>query len=80
MISMNEIFMYGGDKVEERSPEHCLQWREDTCGDDGGYRVGSIVKAIEKIENESYSDEGEDKVENRHRTPSTVLEQHACDR
>jgi hypothetical protein len=64
-------------KLKNAAQKDRLQWRQNVRGDDSGYRVGSVMEAVEEIENESNGDEGKDKVEDRHRSPSTVLEQNA---
>ena len=40
------------DEVEERGPGDRLARREHARGDDGGNRIGGVVKAVDEIENQ----------------------------
>jgi hypothetical protein len=57
----------GSNKIEESGPKDSLSRREDPGGDNGCHRVGCVMEAVEEIEDESYSNQNEDEVEDWHR-------------
>ena len=44
------------DEVEERSPGHRVTRRQNARRHDGGDRIGSVVQAVQEIEQQSRSD------------------------
>src|SRR5262249_49805516 len=59
----------GGHEVEEGGPHYGLQRREHAGGDDGGDRVGGVVKAVDEVEDQG--DQNDEDDEGKHRGPAS---------